>query len=158
MKRNALVIVLAGSALALAAWQLVAAGGSDSAASAPALSSASATPEASVAATGSAPVAGAGYVVHFDESGRVMEEPTAESIAELNAKLAQAINTSSEGLVEQASPVSGGGMMIDLQGRFQTSAAASVDASGKLIVPCLGNEAEVDAFTSSPASFADTKE
>ena len=46
-----------------------------------------------------------------------------------------AFSTSHSGLVEEAAP--GGGMMINLQGRFRSAATATVGADGKPIVGCL---------------------
>jgi len=135
MKRSALVILAATGAIALAAWQLAPADGHGD--------PVSTTPKADVA-----PVA-AGYTLHLDNSGRIMEEPTPADAAELAAALGRTINTSSEGLVERPSQVAGGGTMVDLQGRFQDAATATIDATGHVTVPCLTNEADVKAFTSS---------
>ncbi len=40
-------------------------------------------------------------------------------------------STSSEGLVETPSPVPGGGVMVDLQGRFRSPLTATLDDDGK---------------------------
>ena len=44
-------------------------------------------------------------------------------------------STSHQGLVEKPAP--GGGMMIDLQGRFRSAATATVGADGKPHVDCI---------------------
>jgi hypothetical protein len=146
MKRNAFVIVFAAGFVALAAWQLAPAEEDR-----PVVMSSQVSPVARTAfeapANTIAPATAAGYVAHFDESGQLIEEPVAGVAKEFEAALAQSINTSSEGLVEVGSPVAGGGTMVNLQGRFQSASAATIDASGKLTVPCLANEAEVESFT-----------
>jgi hypothetical protein len=49
---------------------------------------------------------------------------------------AQALNTSTEGLVEVPSAVPGGGYMVDLQGRFQHSLTVTIDANGAHLSSC----------------------
>jgi len=149
MKRNALILILAGSAVALAAWQLAPV---DSSGTAPGASAAVKTAAPTVA-----PVAAAGYVVHFDANGRIVDEVTPEAAAEFNTELNQMINTSQEGLIERA--IAGGGVMVNLEGRFESAMAATTDASGNVTVPCLTNENDVRAFTAKPAANdAATKE
>lgn len=46
-------------------------------------------------------------------------------------------NMSTEGLVVEPSPTPGGGMMMDLQGRFQNAATATVADSDSIVVECL---------------------
>lgn len=46
-----------------------------------------------------------------------------------------AFSTSHQGLVEEPAP--GGGMMIDLQGRFRSAASATVGADGTAHVDCV---------------------
>ena len=46
-------------------------------------------------------------------------------------------STSGEGLEVEPSPVPGGGVMIDLQGRFQHAATAAVLDSDSVVVECL---------------------
>jgi hypothetical protein len=140
MKRKAMVFIIAGVAVALAAWQLAPAGNT---------SGAAATPEATVT-----PATNAGYVVHLDGNGHVVEDVTPEQAAEFNAELNQMVNTSDAGLVEKPSTVAGGGIGVDLQGRFEAAATATVDANGKLTAPCLTNENDVRAFTTQTAADA----
>jgi len=131
MKRNALLIIAACGVIALAAWQL-----------------APATPhEDAVSVAAPTPSAAAGYRIQLDFNGEITEEAPPADAAELTKALDEAVNTSSEGLFERPSPVAGGGMMMDLQGRFQTTATAAIDANGNLSVPCVTNEAEVEATT-----------
>ena len=156
MKRNASVLLLAGGAIALAVWQLAPANGSGHATHA--TQEVAVTPSIATAPTNSpAPAASAGYVVHLDESGQVSPEATTEDAAEFNAAINEMISTSHEGLSVENSPVPGGGGMIDLQGRFQSTATATVDANGNVVVPCLTNEADARAFTSTTAATSAAK-
>jgi hypothetical protein len=154
MKRSAFLSVIAAGVVALAAWQLASPG-------APRHSAVAAAPNAPAPAatiSTTAPATQAGYVAHFDASGRLVEEPIAGD-ENLAAALSRSVNTSSEGLVEVASPVPGGGITVDLQGRFQTTATATIGGDGKLNVPCLTNEAEVQSLTSTtPANPTAAKE
>ncbi len=52
-----------------------------------------------------------------------------------------AANTSSEGLTEQASPGSAGGVMVDLQGRFRQAVVATVGDSDSVVVQCVPDSA-----------------
>jgi hypothetical protein len=52
-------------------------------------------------------------------------------------KLESALNASSEGLVEVPSPVAGGGVMVDLKGRFQNTFVATVDGAGQVDATCV---------------------
>ncbi|MBE0567194.1 MAG: hypothetical protein IH621_14635 [Krumholzibacteria bacterium] len=50
-------------------------------------------------------------------------------------------STSHEGLVSEPSPVPGGGVMIDLQGRFRNTATAALADSDSVVVQCLPDTA-----------------
>ncbi|MFO7608801.1 MAG: hypothetical protein R6X35_06325 [Candidatus Krumholzibacteriia bacterium] len=50
--------------------------------------------------------------------------------------------TSGEGLVSEPSPVPGGGVMIDLQGRFRSTATAALADSDSVVVECLPGTAQ----------------
>ena len=50
---------------------------------------------------------------------------------EITPEMQNATSTSSEGLVEEISPVPGGGVMIDLKGRFQSPLIITQDPAGK---------------------------
>ena len=52
-----------------------------------------------------------------------------------------ALDTSPEGLVEEPSPVPGGGVMIDLQGRFQNRATATASDSDSVVIDCAPDSA-----------------
>jgi hypothetical protein len=152
MKRITLVITTAAGVVALAAWQLAPAVGHGEHAVSMAKNRIAPEPGAPAPSTTGVPAANAGYVVHFDQKGRIVAETTPQDQADFNSELNQAINTSQAGLTEKPSPVAGGGTMIDLQGRFQSAATATYDKDGKLVVPCLTNEADVRAFTSANAA------
>ena len=82
--------------------------------------------------------AAAGMVVYFDPAtGRIVENPSPTAIKQLAAALAPAVSTSDEGLVEVPGQVPGGGVKVDLQGRFQNTVVATVDENGKLSAPCV---------------------
>ena len=84
-----------------------------------------------------------GMRVHVDpRTGRPTSAPDAASRQMLEdamrREMGDALSTSSDGLVEVASPVPGGGVMINLQGRFQSASVASVDGD-VVTVDCHGN-------------------
>jgi len=84
-----------------------------------------------------------GQVLILDATGKI--RPGTPQMTELRAGLGEALSTSSEGLVEEKSPVQGGGVMVDLQGRFQNALTIEKDANGNVIAaPCIsGTPAEV---------------
>ncbi len=94
--------------------------------------SANVSPAASIIPQNS--TSGAGMVVQFDPATGQIVEPTADGLRELHDRMN--LNTSSEGLVEVPSDVPGGGYMVDLQGRFQHSMTATIDASGVVRTTC----------------------
>lgn len=99
-----------------------------------------ATPVAPVEGAIAAPVVtdpGAdGMVVYVDpRTGKLSSEPAPGSTPlVLPPETQSALSTSGEGLTQTPSPVPGGGIMIDLQGRFQSPLIATVDETGKLRV------------------------
>jgi hypothetical protein len=147
MKRNTLLVLVASGAIALAAWQLAPAGPTEEP-----------VPTAPTTTTPAAPAPAAGYRAHVDFDGQFTEEAPPVDAAELNKALEQMIDTSSEGVVEKPSPVPGGGVMVELNGRFQASMAAVIDADGKLTVPCVTNESEVQAVTGADSDAQKDKE
>ncbi len=101
-------------------------------------------------------VGAAGYVVHIDpETGGITESPQHAVPLVLDQALQNALDTSSEDLVEVPSPVAGGGVVVDLQGRFQNTMIVTVDSSDRLQSSCVSgvngdskteDEKETDAY------------
>ena len=82
----------------------------------------------------SSPVAG-GLTVHIDpQTGRFTTKPGGGIPMQLSPAEANALSTSHLGLVETLSPRPRGGALVDLQGRFQSSLVATVDAQGKVTI------------------------
>jgi hypothetical protein len=51
-------------------------------------------------------------------------------LLQLSPQLQNALSTSHDGLVEVPSPLPGGGIRVDLQGRFQNPLFVTIDADG----------------------------
>ena len=130
MKRTKPLIVVAAGATVLAAW--LAAGG------APDEDARTVSPMDRESDAQSA-----GFVVHIDPAtGRVVE-PSQHTVAvTIDEQRSDRLSTSSEGLVEQPSPVPGGGTMVDLQGRFRNTFVAAVDDSGRVSATCISGSAK----------------
>ncbi|MHC4984477.1 MAG: post-PEP-CTERM-1 domain-containing protein, partial [Planctomycetota bacterium] len=71
-----------------------------------------------------------GFRAYVDPETGELTEPPSDALAE--EPPAAAFSTSHEGLVETPSPAPGGGVMVDLQGRFRSPLTATVDADGKV--------------------------
>jgi hypothetical protein len=85
----------------------------------------------------SKPAAGnAGYRVAVDPATGQFVEPETVTAGEAGKTGLDALSRSDHGLVEEASPVPGGGVMVNLQGRFQNTFTATTDADGKLAIEC----------------------
>ena len=71
------------------------------------------------------------------EAGMIatIDPETGETV--VSAGSGDAFNTSDEGLVEVPSTAPGGGMMVDLQGRFQNTAVATVCDSDSVHIRCV---------------------
>ncbi len=81
------------------------------------------------------PEGAAGMRVYIDpNTGEILEPPAGAPAAETPESLEKAFNTSSEGLVETPSPVPGGGIILDLQGRFRSPLVATQGADGKISI------------------------
>lgn len=79
--------------------------------------------------------AGAAVRVYTNpNTGEIIQPPAGAPTAETPESLEKAFSTSSQGLVETPSPVPGGGVMIDLQGRFRSPLVATQGADGKVSV------------------------
>lgn len=88
---------------------------------------------------------GAGLVIHVDPAtGDLIGEP---STIDIPNTVDESLNRSSEGLEQVPAPV-GGGVMVDLQGRFQSTYVATIGADGDLDAECLDKSTdEVTAET-----------
>ena len=74
----------------------------------------------------------AGSWIHVDpQTGKRVARPAVSAAIAADP----AFSTSHQGLVEQPAP--GGGMMLNLQGRFRSAATATVGADGKAHVECV---------------------
>ena len=72
-----------------------------------------------------------GYV--DPQTGVVREGPAPGTVPPpLSPQEQNALSTSTEGLVQVPSPVPGGGVMLDLQGRFQSPLIGTIGADGKV--------------------------
>ena len=88
--------------------------------------------------TGENPAAGtegaSGMTIHIDpQTGAILKEPAPGAVPlKLTPQLKNALSKSHEGLVETPSSVPGGGVKVDLQGRFQSPLVVTIDAEGKV--------------------------
>lgn len=75
-----------------------------------------------------------GMSVYIDpQTGKFLSAPApGQEILTINSEMQNATSTSSEGLIEEKSPIPGGGIMMDLKGRFQSPLVITQDPSGKL--------------------------
>jgi hypothetical protein len=95
----------------------------------------------------------AGMKVYIDPVTGKIGPPPAEMAPqeipdEIPVEMENALNTSSDGLevVEVDQP--GGGIMIDLQGRFQHFQKATLDTNGKVSINCVSDETETGQINS----------
>jgi hypothetical protein len=72
-------------------------------------------------------------MIYLDpQTGAILKEPPPGSVPlPLSERERNALSTSHDGLVQVPSALPGGGVKIDLQGRFQKPLVATVDANGK---------------------------
>ncbi len=80
------------------------------------------------------PAFAAGQILNLDPSGKFTP---AQHASDVQLLLGDAASQSSEGLVEEKSPVKGGGYMVNLQGRFQNAMSMTIDENGNTTAPCL---------------------
>jgi hypothetical protein len=80
------------------------------------------------------PAFAAGQILNLDPSGKFS---SAQHASDVQLILGDAVSTSSEGLVQEKSRVAGGGIMVNLQGRFQNAMTMNVDAKGTVSAPCV---------------------
>lgn len=87
-----------------------------------------------------------GIVVYIDpQTGAVRPDPASGTVPlQLTPQDTNAASTSHEGLVETPSPVPGGGVALDLQGRFQSPLIGTIDADGRARVQHLPALPKID--------------
>lgn len=73
----------------------------------------------------------AGRVIHLDANGNRTARPAGAPLP-----AAASLNRSSAGLVQENSPVPGGGVMVNLQDRFRSFSTATVQSDGTVKVEC----------------------
>ena len=80
------------------------------------------------------PGGASGMTVHIDpQTGALLKEPAPGTVPlQLTPQLQNALSTSHQGLVETPSRIPGGGVKLDLQGRFQSPLVVTIDANGKV--------------------------
>jgi hypothetical protein len=80
------------------------------------------------------PGASEGLKIHIDpRTGAILKEAAPGTVPlQLTPKLQDALSTSHEGLAEVPNTVPGGGVKVDLRGRFQSPLAATIGADGTL--------------------------
>ncbi len=66
------------------------------------------------------------------ETGEVEAPPPTMALFPLSQAEKNAMSTSDDGLVEEPSSVTGGGVMVNLEGRFRSPLAATRDGDGKI--------------------------
>jgi hypothetical protein len=80
------------------------------------------------------PGGASGMRIHIDpQTGAILREPAPGTVPlQLTPKLQNSLSTSHQGLAEVPSSVAGGGVKLDLQGRFQSPLFVTTDANGKI--------------------------
>jgi hypothetical protein len=86
-----------------------------------------------------------GQQVAVDAKNNKLRQPTAEEVKQLTESLAN--NDSVEGLTPTATP--DGGMMVDLQGRFQSVAIAKRNPDGSIAQACVESSKQAEDFLKS---------
>lgn len=89
----------------------------------------------------SPPAGSSGMKVYRDpETGEFLDSPPERLPAEIKRAEEQAISTSHEGLEQRKVDKPGGGVMMDLKGRFRHYQTATKDADGNITIRCTPNE------------------
>lgn len=102
------------------------------------------------------PAPPAGMVVHVDPvTGEFVAPGDGTVPVTLDKEMLNALSTSAEGLVETPSPVPGGGVMVDLRGRFQSTHIAVVDGDGRFSAACYSGAPHTHADGDTCAARAD---
>jgi hypothetical protein len=79
------------------------------------------------------PAGASGMTIYIDpQTGAILKKPAPGTVPlQLTPELQNALSTSHDGLVEVPSSVPGGGVKVDLRGRFQSPLLGTIDAHGK---------------------------
>jgi hypothetical protein len=90
------------------------------------------------------PQGAAGLRIHIDpKTGAILREPAPGTVPlQLTPQEQSALSRSTQGLVEVPSSVPGGGVKVDLQGRFQSPLIVTIDANGKAKMQHLDEQRE----------------
>ena len=90
------------------------------------------------------PEGASGLTIHIDpQTGVIRQAPAPGAVPlQLPPRQQNSLSTSHEGLVEVPNPVPGGGVKLDLQGRFQSPLIGTIDANGKVNMHHLGEPPE----------------
>jgi hypothetical protein len=85
-----------------------------------------------------------GMIIHIDpQTGELRKTPAPGTVPlQLSPQERNAFSTSHQGLVEMPSSVPGGGVKLDLQGRFQSPLVVTIDRDGKIKTQHLGEPPE----------------
>ncbi len=78
----------------------------------------------------------AGMRVYVNPETGAIEPPPAGSAPVGAAASQDALNSSSAGLVAVEGPTEGSGVMVDLQGRFQSTVGVEIGADGSVLTRC----------------------
>src|SRR5262249_7404970 len=91
-------------------------------------------PQQLTGASAAVPSSTSGMMIYIDpQTGAILKAPAPGTVPlQLTPQLQNALSTSHQGLTEIPNPVPGGGVKVDLQGRFQSPLVATIDANGKL--------------------------
>ena len=76
----------------------------------------------------------AGQILILDSKA---ESDYAAQASDIQTVLGNAVSQSSEGLVEEKNPVTGGGYRVNLKGRFQNAMTLSIDVNGNVASSCV---------------------
>jgi hypothetical protein len=90
------------------------------------------------------PKGASGMIIHIDpQTGELRKAPASDTVPlQLSPQERNAFSTSHQGLVEMPSPVPGGGVKLDLQGRFQSPLVVTIGPDGKFKMQHLGEPPE----------------
>lgn len=97
----------------------------------------------------------AGQTVAIDRATGRLRQPTPEERKVLAAGLRKMLNRSTEGLVVRQH--ANGAKSVDLQGRFQSIAVASVNSDGTVAEKCVTSNREAETFMKSKTAGAKAK-